>query len=42
VFDNVFVPDENVLGEEDGGTYVLMKGLNYERLLAGTGPIGIM
>lgn len=42
VFDNVEVPAENVLGEENGGTRVLMSGLDYERAVLSGGPIGIM
>ena len=42
IFDNVFIPDDNVLGEVNKGTKVLMSGLNIERLILATGPIGIM
>jgi len=42
VFDDVFVPDENILGPENGGAYVMMRGLNSERLLLCVGPVGIM
>lgn len=42
VFDNVFVPKENILGEINKGVYVLMSGLDYERLLLCGGPIGLM
>lgn len=42
VFDNCFIPNENVLGEVDGGVAVLMSGLDYERLVLAGGPIGIM
>jgi isovaleryl-CoA dehydrogenase len=31
VFDHVFVPAENILGQLDGGVNVLMSGLDYER-----------
>jgi len=42
IFDNVKVPFENVLGEENNGVKVLMSGLDYERVvLAGIGT-GIM
>ncbi|MEO1018505.1 MAG: acyl-CoA dehydrogenase family protein [Pseudomonadota bacterium] len=42
VFDNVEVPQENVLGEEGRGVAVLMSGLDYERVvLSGIGT-GIM
>uniref|UniRef100_A0A060TC96 ARAD1D37884p n=1 Tax=Blastobotrys adeninivorans TaxID=409370 RepID=A0A060TC96_BLAAD len=42
VFDNVFVPKENVLGKLNGGVYVLMSGLDLERLVLSAGPVGIM
>lgn len=42
VFDDCFVPDENVVGPVNGGVGVLMSGLDYERaVLAGIG-LGIM
>src|SRR5690606_40060568 len=42
VFDNVPVPAENVLGEEGRGIWVLMSGLDYERVVLSGGPLGIM
>ncbi|KAI9802560.1 MAG: hypothetical protein M1833_001632 [Piccolia ochrophora] len=42
IFDNVFIPDENVLGEENHGVRVLMEGLDIERLVLSAGPLGIM
>ncbi len=42
VFEDCEVPEENVLGNVYKGVYVLMKGLDYERLLLSAGPIGIM
>ncbi|EHY56892.1 Isovaleryl-CoA dehydrogenase, mitochondrial [Exophiala dermatitidis] len=42
VFDNVFVPKENVLGEVNKGVRVLMEGLDLERLVLSAGPLGIM
>jgi len=42
IFDNCFVPVENVLGGVGGGVRVLMSGLNSERLLLSAGPVGIM
>ncbi|NNF50822.1 MAG: isovaleryl-CoA dehydrogenase [Gammaproteobacteria bacterium] len=42
VFDECRIPDENVLGEVNGGVYILMKGLDSERLVLSGGPIGIM
>lgn len=42
VFDNVEVPVENILGEENKGVKVLMSGLDYERIVLSGGPTGIM
>ncbi|MGN1057682.1 MAG: isovaleryl-CoA dehydrogenase [Comamonas sp.] len=42
VFHNVAVPRENVLGQLNGGTQVLMSGLDYERAVLTGGPLGIM
>ncbi len=42
VFENCFVPDDNVLGEINGGVRVLMRGLDYERAVLGGGPLGLM
>ncbi|KAI3690454.1 hypothetical protein L2E82_48480 [Cichorium intybus] len=42
VFRNCFVPKENVLGEEGKGIYVMMSGLDLERVVFAGGPIGIM
>lgn len=42
VFEDVEVPAENLIGEVNKGVYVLMKGLDYERLLLSAGPVGIM
>ncbi|KAI2615045.1 isovaleryl-CoA dehydrogenase [Hypoxylon sp. NC1633] len=42
VFEDVFVPDENVLGKVGGGVRVLMEGLDLERLVLSAGPLGIM
>jgi isovaleryl-CoA dehydrogenase len=42
VFDGVFVPEENVLGEINRGVKVLMEGLDLERLVLSAGPLGIM
>ncbi|MDX1297435.1 MAG: acyl-CoA dehydrogenase family protein, partial [Pseudomonas sp.] len=41
-FDNVEVPEENVLGQLNGGVRVLMSGLDYERVVLSGGPTGIM
>jgi isovaleryl-CoA dehydrogenase len=42
VFEDCEIPAENVLGEVDRGTYILMRGLDSERLVLSAGPIGIM
>lgn len=42
VFDNCIVPEENLLGKLNQGAKVLMKGLDYERLILAAGPVGIM
>lgn len=42
VFDDCFVPPENVLGEENKGVEVLMSGLDYERTVLAGMQIGIM
>jgi len=42
VFENCIVPEQNVLGELNGGVRVLMRGLDYERAVLGGGPLGLM
>ena len=42
VFNNVEVPVENILGQDNGGVKVLMSGLDYERVVLSGGPTGIM
>jgi isovaleryl-CoA dehydrogenase len=42
VFEDCEVPEENVLGRVNGGVAVLMSGLDYERAVLASGPIGIM
>jgi isovaleryl-CoA dehydrogenase len=42
VFEDCEVPEENVLGPENGGAGVLMSGLDYERTVLAAGPLGIM
>ncbi|CAL4903095.1 unnamed protein product [Urochloa decumbens] len=42
VFENCFVPHENILGKEGKGVYVMMSGLDLERLVLAGGPIGLM
>ena len=42
VFNNVEVPEANVLGGLNQGAKVLMSGLDYERAVLTGGPLGIM
>jgi isovaleryl-CoA dehydrogenase len=42
VFRDCEVPEENVLGQVNGGVKVLMSGLDYERAVLAAGPLGIM
>lgn len=42
VFEDVEVPEENILGGEGRGVAVLMSGLDYERTVLSGGPTGIM
>ena len=42
VFDGCEVPAANLLGEENRGVNVLMRGLDYERVVLSGGPLGIM
>ena len=42
VFDDCFVPHDNIMGPLNGGVGVLMSGLDYERAVLAAGPLGIM
>ncbi|MBF8779146.1 isovaleryl-CoA dehydrogenase [Pseudomonas fulva] len=42
VFQDVEVPEENVLGKVGEGVKVLMSGLDYERAVLSGGPLGLM
>jgi isovaleryl-CoA dehydrogenase len=42
VFSGCRVPAANVLGELNGGVRVLMRGLDYERLIAASACVGLM
>ncbi|CAF9930187.1 MAG: hypothetical protein ALECFALPRED_004546 [Alectoria fallacina] len=42
VFEDVFVPQENLLGQVNHGVRVLMEGLDIERLVLSAGPLGLM
>jgi len=41
-FDDVFVPEENRLGQENAGFYLIMANFQWERLLMALGAIGAM
>jgi isovaleryl-CoA dehydrogenase len=41
-FEDCEVPEENVLGDENGGVRILMSGLDYERVVLAAGPLGLM
>jgi isovaleryl-CoA dehydrogenase len=42
VFEDCEVPEENILGKLDEGSKVLMRGLDYERVVLAGGSVGIM
>uniref|UniRef100_A0A8C5N605 Isovaleryl-CoA dehydrogenase, mitochondrial n=1 Tax=Gouania willdenowi TaxID=441366 RepID=A0A8C5N605_GOUWI len=42
IFEDCKVPEENILGPLNKGVYVMMSGLDLERLVLAAGPIGIM
>lgn len=42
IFENCFIPNENILGQEHNASKIMMSGLDYERLVLSAGPIGIM
>ncbi|OXU26005.1 hypothetical protein TSAR_009309 [Trichomalopsis sarcophagae] len=42
IFENCKVPAANVLGQENKGVYVLLSGLDLERLVLSGGPLGLM
>jgi isovaleryl-CoA dehydrogenase len=42
VFEDCAIPEANVLGRVNEGVYILMRGLDSERLVLSGGPIGIM
>lgn len=41
VFEDCEIPAENLMGQEGQGVYILMKGLDYERLILSAGALGI-
>ena len=40
IFEDVFIPQENMLGQVNHGVRVLMEGLDIERLILSAGPLG--
>jgi len=42
VFNDCKVPAKNLVGPENKGVYVLMSGLDLERLVLAAGPLGLM
>jgi isovaleryl-CoA dehydrogenase len=42
VFEDCEIPEEAVMGPQNGGVGVLMSGLDYERVVLSGGPLGIM
>ncbi|XP_033046461.1 isovaleryl-CoA dehydrogenase, mitochondrial isoform X7 [Trachypithecus francoisi] len=42
IFEDCKVPAANILGHENKGVYVLMSGLDLERLVLAGGPLGLM
>jgi acyl-CoA dehydrogenase len=41
-FSDLFVPEENLLGQENGGFYLIMANFQWERLLMALGAVGGM
>ena len=41
VFEDCEIPASSLMGDEGAGVYILMKGLDYERLILGAGALGI-
>ena len=41
-FDDVFVPDENLLGQENKGFYLIMANFQWERLVMALGAVASM
>uniref|UniRef100_A0A3Q1G4K4 Isovaleryl-CoA dehydrogenase, mitochondrial n=1 Tax=Acanthochromis polyacanthus TaxID=80966 RepID=A0A3Q1G4K4_9TELE len=42
IFEDCKIPAENILGPLNKGVYVMMSGLDLERLVLAAGPVGIM
>jgi len=42
VFEDCRIPNDNILGQVNEGVYILMRGLDSERVVLSAGPLGIM
>ncbi|XP_007561202.1 isovaleryl-CoA dehydrogenase, mitochondrial [Poecilia latipinna] len=42
IFEDCKIPEKNILGSLNKGVYVMMSGLDLERLVLAAGPVGIM
>lgn len=42
IFENCQIPKESLVGKEGDGVYILMTGLDYERIVLSGGPLGLM
>lgn len=42
IFEECSIPEENVLGQVHQGVKILMRGLDYERVILAAGPLGIL
>ncbi len=42
VFEDCRIPNDNILGKVNEGVYILMRGLDSERVVLSAGPLGIM
>ncbi|XP_027856681.1 isovaleryl-CoA dehydrogenase, mitochondrial [Xiphophorus couchianus] len=42
IFEDCKIPEKNILGSLNKGVYVMMSGLDMERLVLAAGPVGIM
>ncbi|XP_019940771.1 isovaleryl-CoA dehydrogenase, mitochondrial [Paralichthys olivaceus] len=42
IFEDCKIPEKNILGPLNKGVYVMMSGLDLERLVLAAGPVGIM
>ncbi|UJR22066.1 hypothetical protein I4U23_025134 [Adineta vaga] len=42
LFEDCKIPAKNLMGKENHGVYVLMSGLDFERVVLAAGPVGLM